>query len=355
MTRYQESRHSDDDAVDSFAKSMKLKLERKRAEGRGGWETCSAELLSRLLREHVEKGDPVDVANLAMMLHLNGQRIEPVKVLSDAIRRDATGETWMGMRVAAWEWNVSTALGELPHHATHWSTGPANAERLYRESDIRALLANFGQPAQPGKTKVFPVDVLDNPMREFQPGQWETAVWPSEAAQPSVGLCPICFEDEPHTGTCGSDDPKALCNRAAPVAAQSSVPVPNGWTLVPINPTKEMLMSILGSGERLAHDTAKPEYRATLLVMAGTIDRYAAMLAAAPTPSADRQAQQDADRDDSEVATFASAIIADRVADKAIAETVHAMFRSGNEIPVSRITITREQYETAQAKQGGQS
>jgi len=27
--------------------------------------------------------------------------------------------------------------------------------------------------------------------------------------------CPICSEDEPHTGTCGSSDPRALCNKAA--------------------------------------------------------------------------------------------------------------------------------------------
>lgn len=25
--------------------------------------------------------------------------------------------------------------------------------------------------------------------------------------------CGICFETEPHTGTCGSSDPKALCNK----------------------------------------------------------------------------------------------------------------------------------------------
>lgn len=30
-----------------------------------------------------------------------------------------------------------------------------------------------------------------------------------------------------------------------------------------------------------------------------------------------------------------------------IADLVHAMFRSGNEIPVERITITRAQYEAA--------
>lgn len=38
------------------------------------------------------------------------------------------------------------------------------------------------------------------------------------APQPAEPVkCPICYEDEPHTGTCGSSDPKALCNRAEPV------------------------------------------------------------------------------------------------------------------------------------------
>lgn len=34
-------------------------------------------------------------------------------------------------------------------------------------------------------------------------------------------------------------------------------------------------------------------------------------------------------------------------AQEAVADLVHAMFRSGNEIPVERITITRAQYEAA--------
>jgi hypothetical protein len=68
----------DDAAVDRFAAAMKEKLARKRAEGRGGWddpEQCSAEFLSRLLRDHVDKGDPMDVGNLAMMLHQRGKTI----------------------------------------------------------------------------------------------------------------------------------------------------------------------------------------------------------------------------------------------------------------------------------------
>jgi hypothetical protein len=57
---------------------MKAKLARKRRQGRGGWEdkeVCSGPFLSRLLIEHVDKGDPIDVANFAMMLHQRGEQI----------------------------------------------------------------------------------------------------------------------------------------------------------------------------------------------------------------------------------------------------------------------------------------
>lgn len=70
--------HPDDLAVDRFAAAMKSKLAVARTKGRGGWDRkneCSAEDLSRLLREHIEKGDPVDVANFCMMLHQRGERI----------------------------------------------------------------------------------------------------------------------------------------------------------------------------------------------------------------------------------------------------------------------------------------
>ncbi|KQY71327.1 hypothetical protein ASD52_06485 [Ensifer sp. Root142] len=72
--------HADDAAVDSFFYEMKEKLAKKRDEGRGGWENkaeCSEVFLSQLLREHVEKGDPIDVANFCMMLSQRGERISP--------------------------------------------------------------------------------------------------------------------------------------------------------------------------------------------------------------------------------------------------------------------------------------
>lgn len=68
--------HSDDEAVDRFATAMKAKLKWEREErNRSGWQRMSAEELTRLLYEHLPKGDPVDVANFCMMLHQNGVTI----------------------------------------------------------------------------------------------------------------------------------------------------------------------------------------------------------------------------------------------------------------------------------------
>lgn len=72
--------HPDDVAVDDFAVEMKVKMAAARAKGRGGWEDpaqCSADDLSRMLRDHVDKGDPRDVANFCMMLHQRGEAIAP--------------------------------------------------------------------------------------------------------------------------------------------------------------------------------------------------------------------------------------------------------------------------------------
>lgn len=69
--------HSDDVAVDAFASAMKAKMADARANGRSGWQCMSASDLSRMLREHVEKGDPRDVANFCMMLWMNCVPIAP--------------------------------------------------------------------------------------------------------------------------------------------------------------------------------------------------------------------------------------------------------------------------------------
>jgi len=84
--------HHDDVAVDAFAAAMKSKLAKARAKGRGGWQDkvdCPHPLLSDMLRHHVEKGDPVDVANFCMFLHQRGEGILPRAV---AARHGALAE-----------------------------------------------------------------------------------------------------------------------------------------------------------------------------------------------------------------------------------------------------------------------
>lgn len=65
----------DDVAVDEFSAAMKLKLAEKREQGLGGWddpEQCHIDYLVGLLMQQINERavlDPVDIANLAMMIH----------------------------------------------------------------------------------------------------------------------------------------------------------------------------------------------------------------------------------------------------------------------------------------------
>jgi len=53
---------------------MRSKLALKRKQGVVGWHNnCSIEHLKRLLYEHVEKGDMIDVMNIAGMIHIREQ------------------------------------------------------------------------------------------------------------------------------------------------------------------------------------------------------------------------------------------------------------------------------------------
>jgi hypothetical protein len=70
--------HPDDLAVDEFAAAMKAKLRKKREQGRGGWDdkvTCPPGLLQQMLLDHLAKGDPLDIANFAMMIWHRGESV----------------------------------------------------------------------------------------------------------------------------------------------------------------------------------------------------------------------------------------------------------------------------------------
>ena len=77
----------DETAVAYLATAMNTKLARARAKGRSGWDSpeCTQQHLSNLLREHVEKGDPVDVANFCAFLAARGEGIAPRQCLAQPI------------------------------------------------------------------------------------------------------------------------------------------------------------------------------------------------------------------------------------------------------------------------------
>ena len=61
----------DERAVADFSRAMTTKMALGRVKGHSGWQTCPIEILWSMLRDHVEKGDPVDVGNFAMMIWNN--------------------------------------------------------------------------------------------------------------------------------------------------------------------------------------------------------------------------------------------------------------------------------------------
>ena len=84
-----QAQHPDDAAVEALAESMKRKLAEKRAQGRSGWDTdCTQQRLSDLLRQHVEKGDVLDVANFCAFLFARGERVSAAQAQEqeDALR-----------------------------------------------------------------------------------------------------------------------------------------------------------------------------------------------------------------------------------------------------------------------------
>lgn len=73
--------HTDDLAVARFAIAMQDKLAIARTKGRGGWEDRADYPIPRLtadLLRHVQRGDPVDVANFAMFAHQRGERLSAI-------------------------------------------------------------------------------------------------------------------------------------------------------------------------------------------------------------------------------------------------------------------------------------
>lgn len=163
--------HADDLAVDQFAAMMKAKLAKSRAKGRAGWQAASAGMLSAMLREHVEKGDPLDVAIFSMMLTLIGGEIKPAEAANDprAAGEDpaptaddlaAVVRPFLALRVRDDMKRPDCTCG------TCWPSDPINDPPSYRmvlcatcgnkrcphAADHRHACTNSNEPGQPGSS-----------------------------------------------------------------------------------------------------------------------------------------------------------------------------------------------------------
>lgn len=101
--------HPDDIAVDLFAAFMKAKMAKQRAKGYSGWNSkteCPPGVLQRYLAEHVTKGDPIDVGNLAMMLWNRGEKTTPAhaKPAVPAVKLPACEDEAAGMVLVGTKW-----------------------------------------------------------------------------------------------------------------------------------------------------------------------------------------------------------------------------------------------------------
>ncbi|WP_051281100.1 hypothetical protein [Rhodanobacter sp. OR92] len=129
--------HPDDVAVDRFARALKLKLSAARDKGRGGWSNDEPDMhqrLSDMLRAHVEKGDPRDVANFCMFLHQRGEGILPTRSQNQV-------EVLPGRYFAA-----DPAMGDFNLYAT-LADARTNAQRMLDEATDEA--ADGGWPDEP--------------------------------------------------------------------------------------------------------------------------------------------------------------------------------------------------------------
>jgi hypothetical protein len=126
--------NQDNAAIDQAAVAMKGKMAACRVKGRSGWNDpllCSAQTLRNMLRDHVEKGDPVDVLNLAMMLFNRGASTKADLIPLDVtVLRDTRDGSWANPGIpdigeGDWDaWKAWTRDQGLELHVEHLEDEP---------------------------------------------------------------------------------------------------------------------------------------------------------------------------------------------------------------------------------------
>lgn len=178
--------HPDDDAIDQFALGMKMKMAVARAKGRGGWHSkqqCTAEDLSRMLHEHVRKGDPVDVANFCMMLSMRGERIAEAAPMAgpdpelpyycDACTKPGYGD-----------WPCSPVC-ERPKQAEEWAFRRGEKVRKKSGAWWEGIVVGFYSTTQSARGYAVQLENVYGPVQIYP----ETAL---ERMPSSADLCPLC-------------------------------------------------------------------------------------------------------------------------------------------------------------------
>jgi hypothetical protein len=187
-----EDQHPDDLAIDRFATALKTKMAESRAKGRQGWDSCPPAKLSTMLRHHVEKGDPRDVALFCMMLWHQAAPIES-PASSQRVYLVATGETCNGMET----YTRHEALVPMADQEVLWSAEPmAQLFANFAAADLttwsRTMLEQFVGRVHEELVKLFAwttelyeAPLNDDTMRairtraldEFGVGQAQGEVW----------------------------------------------------------------------------------------------------------------------------------------------------------------------------------
>ena len=220
-------KHPDDIAVDQFAEAMKAKLADARAKGRSGWQECDPVDLSYMLREHVEKGDPRDVANFCMFLWSLGKPIGDARPVVGLQLTPLDGiQVWI---------DAYTNAANGPHFMGH-----GRIVQLLREYlELRKLL---GLPAGP-------IDRIRQALPELPPPAYKQQYVCTKCGATGEGTGEThnrldgspCFYMASHHGPWFTADQMHAYARAyASQLALPAGPVPEGWKLVPIEHTKAM-------------------------------------------------------------------------------------------------------------------
>lgn len=173
------AQHSDDIAVDRFAAAMKEKLKLAREKGRGGWEQCDPVELSCMLREHVEKGDPRDVANFCMFLWSLGQPIGDT-VLPISCYALPKSESPAVAQPVADERDDAMAPAHKKAVALLEKIRAANSRDAERYRFLRSLL---GMPPEEVKRITDAMDVTKGEARDATPADFDKSVDAGMAAR----------------------------------------------------------------------------------------------------------------------------------------------------------------------------